>query len=380
MKIGVPKEIARGERRVALVPDVVKKLLKGGGVEVVIEQGAGLEAGFTDEAYEEVGAKIEPDFKAVWQSDIVLKVQKPGEREDGTDEISLLKAGALLIGYLNPLFEPKRMQALAEQKVTAFAMEAIPRTTRAQSMDALSSQANIAGYKAVLMAADRLPKLMPMLMTAAGTIKPARVLVVGAGVAGLQAIATARRLGAVVEAYDAREVVKEQVKSLGAKFVDIDIGEKAEGEGGYARELSEEAQKRQRDKLGQVAREMDIVITTAAVPGRRAPLLIRRDAVEAMKPGAVIVDMAAATGGNVEGSKPDEAVTIGHVTVLGPTNLPAELPFDASQMYARNVAELLGLMLKEGKLEIDFEDDILAAACITKDGEIRHPKVKEALA
>lgn len=378
MKIGVPKEITPGERRVAITPDVVKKLKKGD-VEIVVEKDAGLEAGFPDAAFEQVGAKIEADVKAVWQSDIVLKVQKPGERPDGTDEISLMKEGSLYISFLNPLFEPKRMKAIADRKVTAFSMEMVPRTTRAQSMDALSSQANIAGYKAVLMAADRLPKIMPMLMTAAGTIKPARVLIIGAGVAGLQAIATARRLGAVVEAYDAREVVKEQVKSLGAKFVDIDIGEKAEGEGGYARELSEEAKARQREKLGLVAKECDIVITTAAIPGKQAPRLIERNAVEAMKHGSVIVDMAAATGGNVEGSKPDEEVKIGGATLLGPTNLPAYMPLDASQMYGRNLAELLGLMLKDGKVTIDFEDDILKAACVTKDGDIVNPRVKSAL-
>lgn len=379
MRIGVPAEVTPGERRVAIAPDVVKKLVKGGH-EVVIEAGAGLEAGFRDEELEAAGARMEPDHKAVWQADVVLKVQKPTERRDGSDELSLLREGSVYVSFLNPLFEPKRMRALAERRVTAFAMETIPRTTRAQSMDALSSQANIAGYKAAVMAADRLPKMMPMLMTAAGTIQPAKVLVVGAGVAGLQAIATARRLGAVVSAFDVRSVVKEQIQSLGAKFVEIDVGESGEGEGGYARELSEAAQQRQRDGLGKVASEMDIIITTAAIPGRQAPRLIERSAVERMRPGSVIIDMAAATGGNVEGSKPDQEIEIGGVTLFGPTNLPAAMPRDASQVYARNLYALLELVLRpEGKLEIDWNDDILAAAVITRGGEVVHGRVKEAL-
>jgi H+-translocating NAD(P) transhydrogenase subunit alpha len=378
MKIGVPKETMRGERRVAIAPDVVKKLCKSG-FEVLIEAGAGLEAGFRDADLEKAGATIEADYKRVWQADVVLKVQKPTERPDGTDELSLLREGSIYIGFLNPLLEPKRMQALAERKVTAFAMETIPRTTRAQSMDALSSQGNIAGYKAVIMAVDRLPQIMPMLMTAAGTIQPAKVLILGAGVAGLQAIATARRLGAVVLAFDVRAVVKEQVQSLGAKFVDIDVGESGEGEGGYARELSEEAQQKQRDGLGRVARDMDIIVTTAAIPGRQAPRLIEGPAVREMKQGAVIVDMAASTGGNVEGSKPDEEVVINGVTLLGPTNLPAAVPLDASQVYARNLYALLELMAKQGKLEINWEDDILAAAVVCKGGEVVHERVKTAL-
>lgn len=379
MRIGVPAEVTPGERRVAIAPDVVKKLVKGGN-EVVVEQGAGAQAGFRDEDLAAAGATIESDYKAVWHADVVLKVAKPTERKDGTDELSLLREGSLYVSFLNPLFEPKRMKALADRKVTAFAMETVPRTTRAQSMDALSSQANIAGYKAVVLAADRLPKMMPMLMTAAGTIQPAKVLIVGAGVAGLQAIATARRLGAVVSAFDVRSVVKEQIQSLGAKFVEIDVGESGEGEGGYARELSEAAQQRQRDALGKVASDMDIIITTAAIPGRTAPRLIERPAVEKMRQGSIVVDMAAATGGNVEGSKPDQEVTVHGVTLLGPTNLPALMPRDASQVYARNLFALLELVLKpEGKLEIDWEDDILAAAVVTRGGEVVHPRVKDAL-
>ncbi|MFZ9888769.1 MAG: Re/Si-specific NAD(P)(+) transhydrogenase subunit alpha [Myxococcota bacterium] len=380
MRIGVPAETARGERRVAIAPDVIKKLVKGGN-QVLVESQAGFGAGFSDEDFIGAGAEVTEDFKRVWAADIVLKVQKPGERSDGTDELSLLREGSVFVSFLNPLFEPRRMQLLAERKVVAFAMETIPRTTRAQSMDALSSQANIAGYKAVLKAADRLPKLMPMLMTAAGTIQPAKVFILGAGVAGLQAIATARRLGAVVSAFDVRSAVKEQIQSLGAKFVEIDVGESGEGEGGYARQLSEIAQQRQRDGLGKIAADMDIILTTAAIPGQKAPRLIERAAVEKMRPGTVIIDMAASTGGNVEGAMPDEEVTIGGATLLGPTNLPAEMPRDASQVYARNLYALLELMLKpEGKLEIDWNDDILAAAVICREGELVHPRVKDALA
>jgi NAD(P) transhydrogenase subunit alpha len=380
MRIGIPKEITPGEYRVAMAPDVVKKLVASGN-SVVLERGAGLAAAFRDSDFEAAGATIEDDHKKVWASDIVLKVAKPTEHADGTDELSLLAEGCLYVSFLNPLVEAKRMVQMAESKATVFAMETIPRTTRAQSMDALSSQANIAGYKAVLMAANELPSIMPMLMTAAGTIRPAKCLVLGAGVAGPQAIATAKRLGAVVSAFDVRPVVKEQVQSLGAKFVEIDLGESGEGEGGYAKQLSEEAQERQRDALGKIAAEQDIIITTAAIPGRAAPRLIKGDAVAKMKQGAVIVDMAAASGGNVEGSKPDERiVTDNGVVIFGPTNLPAAMPQDTSQVYARNLLSLLDLMLKEeGKLEIDWEDDILNVAVIAKGGEVVHERVKKAL-
>ena len=271
------------------------------------------------------------------------------------------------------------MLKVAASKVTSFSMDAVPRTTRAQAMDALSSQANIAGYKAVLKAADCLPKLMPMLMTAAGTIQPAKALIIGAGVAGLQAIATARRLGAAVQAFDVRAATEEQVQSLGAKFVKIDTGESGEGTGGYARELSPEAQEIQRQKLGVVASGIDLIISTAAIPGRRAPILIKADAVAKMRHGTVIVDMAAATGGNVEGSQPDQVVEKDGVIIFGPTNLPAEMPLDASKMYAKNITTLLGLMAKEGKIEIDWEDDILAEAVITRGGEVVHAKTKALL-
>lgn len=375
MKIAVAKETLKGERRVALTPDVAKKLVKEG-FDVVIESDAGVAAGFPDEMYMDEGVKIEGSpGAALMDAGVVLRINKPTE-----DEIDLFPEGAIVIGFFQPLFDPQLMTKVAARKVTSFSMDAVPRTTRAQSMDALSSQANIAGYKAVLKAADRLPKLMPMLMTAAGTIQPAKALIVGAGVAGLQAIATARRLGAAVSAFDVRAATEEQVQSLGAKFVKIDTGESGEGTGGYARELSAEAQEIQRQKLGQVATGMDLVITTAAIPGRKAPVLIKADAVAKMRHGTVIVDMAAATGGNVEGSLPDEIVERDGVTIFGPTNLPAEMPLDASKMYAKNVTTLLGLMTKEGAIEIDWEDDILAAAVITRDGDVVHEKTKALLA
>jgi NAD(P) transhydrogenase subunit alpha len=380
VKLAVPKEIQPGERRVAITPDVAKKLIKDG-LDVVVEKNAGLESGYRDADYQAVGAKIAATAKETYAgANIVLKLNKLQKMPDGTDELSLLDAGTLYISFLAPLFEPRRMKEIAERKVLSFSMDAVPRTSRAQTMDALSSQANIAGYKAVLMAADRLPKLMPMLMTAAGTISPAKVFVLGAGVAGLQAIATARRLGAVVSAFDVRSAVKEQVKSLGSKFVEIDVGESGEGEGGYARELSETAKQVQRDKLGEVAKDMDIIITTAAIPGRQAPRLIEKNAVEKMRSGSIIVDLAASTGGNVEGALPDQEVNVNGVFILGPTNLAAAMPKDASQMYAKNVTALLGLMIKDKAIAIDWADDILAASVITRDGEIVHAKTKELVA
>jgi len=375
MKIAVTTESLANEKRVAITPDVAKKLVADGH-EVRVQKGAGVQAGFVDAAYDKVGCKLVDDEKAAWDgAEVLLRINKPTD-----DEIAAFPEGCMLISFLAPLFEPKQMQKIAERKILSFSMDAVPRTTRAQSMDALSSQANLAGYKAVLMASMQMPKIMPMLMTAAGTIQPAKVLVIGAGVAGLSAIATARRLGAAVSAFDVRAVVEEQVKSLGAKFVKIDTGESGEGQGGYAKQLSEKAQEIQRQKLGDVAKMMDIVITTAAIPGRAAPRLIERDAIEAMRPGSVIVDMAAATGGNVDGSKPDETVDIEGTTIFGPTNLAAEVPLDASQMYAKNITTLLALMVgEEAKMEIDWEDDILVGCCITRDGEIVHDRTKEAL-
>ncbi len=352
MKVGVPKETAQGERRVALVPDLVSKL---DGIEVVVEQGAGSAASFTDDAFTEAGASIGDP----WAADLVAKVRKPSD-----DEVNRLRDGQVLIGFLQPLTDKEGIERLASRGVTAFAMESIPRITRAQSMDALSSQATVSGYKAVVLAADRLPKFLPMLVTAAGTVVPAKVLVIGAGVAGLQAIATARRLGAVVSGFDVRPVVKEQVESLGAKFLELGVvGE--ETEGGYARELSEEEQRRQQEELEARIGDFDVVVTTALIPGRPAPKLIPQSAIESMRPGSVIIDLAAEAGGNADLTRPDEDVTHNGVTIIGPTNLPSSMPYHASQLYARNVTALVNHLAPEGELALDFEDEITAGACVT---------------
>ena len=357
MKVGVPRETAAGERRVALVPELVSKL---DGIEVVVEQGAGEAASFTDAAFTEAGAAIGDP----WAADLVAKVRKPSD-----DEVGKLRDGQVLIGFLQPLTDQEGIERLASRGVTAFAMESIPRITRAQSMDALSSQATVSGYKAVVLAADRLPKFLPMLVTAAGTVVPARVLVIGAGVAGLQAIATARRLGAVVSGFDVRPVVKEQVESLGATFLELGVvGE--ETEGGYARELSEEEQRRQQEELEARIGDFDVVVTTALIPGRPAPKLIPQSAIESMRPGSVIVDLAAEAGGNADLTKADEEVTHNGVTILGPTNLPSSMPYHASQLYARNVSALVNHLAPEGELELDFEDEITAGSCVTRKEEV----------
>ena len=357
MKVGVPKETAEGERRVALVPDLVSKL---DGIEVVVEQGAGAAASFTDDAFTEAGAAIGDP----WAADLVAKVRKPSD-----DEVNRLRGGQVLIGFLQPLTDQAGVERLATRGVTAFAMESIPRITRAQSMDALSSQATVSGYKAVILAADRLPKFLPMLVTAAGTVVPAKVLVIGAGVAGLQAIATARRLGAVVSGFDVRPVVKEQVESLGAKFLDLSVvGE--ETEGGYARELSEDEQLRQQEELEARIGDFDVVVTTALIPGRPAPKLIPQSAIESMRPGSVIIDLAAEAGGNADLTRPDEEVTHNGVTIIGPTNLPSSMPYHASQLYARNVTALVNHLAPEGELALDFEDEITAGACVTRKEEV----------
>jgi NAD(P) transhydrogenase subunit alpha len=357
MKVGVPKETAQGERRVALVPDLVSKL---DGIEVVVEQGAGSAASFTDDAFTEAGASIGDP----WAADLVAKVRKPSD-----DEVGKLRDGQVLIGFLQPLTDKEGIERLASRGVTAFAMESIPRITRAQSMDALSSQATVSGYKAVVLAADRLPKFLPMLVTAAGTVVPAKVLVIGAGVAGLQAIATARRLGAVVSGFDVRPVVKEQVESLGAKFLELGVvGE--ETEGGYARELSEEEQRRQQEELETRIGNFDVVVTTALIPGRPAPKLIPQSAIESMRPGSVIIDLAAEAGGNADLTRPDEDVTHNGVTIIGPTNLPSSMPYHASQLYARNVTALVNHLAPEGELALDFEDEITAGACVTRKEEV----------
>jgi H+-translocating NAD(P) transhydrogenase subunit alpha len=372
MKVSVPKETAERERRVALVPDVVERLGQQQ-VDVAVEPGAGGAAHHPDSEYEEAGAEVAEG--AGLSGEVVAKVAPPS-----SEEIGRLKEGAVLIGFLQPLTATDTVRALAEAGVTSFAMEAIPRITRAQSMDALSSQATVAGYRAALLAAEELGRFLPMLTTAAGTIRPATVMVLGAGVAGLQAIATSRRLGAVVQAFDVRAAVKEQIESLGARFLELDLGlEDAEAAGGYARQLTEEEQQRQRELLADAIAQVDAVISTAAVPGRPAPLLVIEDAVKRMKPGSVIIDLAAETGGNCELTEPGETVVKHDVTIAGPLNLPSAMPDHASQLYARNIQSLLELMVsEEGALELDFEDEIIAGACITRDGEIVHEGAKQA--
>ena len=374
VKVSVPKETAERERRVALVPEVVQKLTAGG-LEVAVEPGAGAAAHHPDSHYEEAGATVSEG--AGLSGEVVAKVAPPS-----AEEIGRLGRDSVVIGFLQPLTAGDTARGLAEAGVTSFAMEAIPRITRAQSMDALSSQATVAGYRAALIAAEELPRFLPMLTTAAGTVRPATVLVLGAGVAGLQAIATARRLGAVVQAFDVRSAVKEQIESLGARFLEIDLGlEDAETAGGYARPLTEEEQQRQRELLADAIEKVDAVISTAAVPGRPAPLLVIEDAVRRMKPGSVIVDLAAETGGNCELTEAGRSVVKNDVTIVGPLNLPSEMPDHASQLYARNVQSLLGLMVDdEGALNLDFEDEIIAGACITRGGEIVHEGARNAAA
>jgi H+-translocating NAD(P) transhydrogenase subunit alpha len=369
VNVSVPKETASGERRVALVPEVVERLARGD-VEVTLESGAGESASHPDAAYEGAGASIGDGFAGP----VVAKVAPPS-----TEEIGRLARGSVLIGFLAPLTAHDTVRALAEAGVTSFAMEAIPRVTRAQSMDALSSQATVGGYRAALICAQELPRFFPMLTTAAGTVRPAKVLVLGAGVAGLQAIATSRRLGAVVSAFDVRSAVKEQIESLGARFLELDMGlEDAEAAGGYARQLTEEEQAKQRDLLAEEIGKVDGVISTAAVPGRRAPLLVTEQAVKNMKPGSVIVDLAAESGGNCELTSPGETIVREDVTIAGPTNLPSTMADHASSLYARNVQSLLELMVADGELSLDFEDEIIKGACITHEGEIVHEGAREA--
>jgi NAD(P) transhydrogenase subunit alpha len=371
VKIGVPVETLSGERRVALVPDVAAKLVAAG-FEIVVQAGAGQPASFADDAYRDAGAGVEPDRKAVLgAADVVLKVQPPTE-----DDVRLLRRGAATISFLQPATQGAVIEALAQQGVTSFSLELLPRISRAQSMDALSSQGSLAGYKGVLMAANRLGKFFPMLMTAAGTIPPARVLVLGAGVAGLQAIATARRLGAVVEAYDVRPAVKEEVKSLGATFLELEL-EAQEGQGGYAREQSEDFLAKQRELLTARVAAADVVVTTAAIPGRRAPLLVTAEMVSGMRAGSVIVDLASDTGGNCEVTRPGEVIEIGGVWIDGTTNVPSTLPLHASQLYSRNVANLLQHLAPEGTLKMDFEDEITKGCCVTHGGEIVSERARQ---
>jgi NAD(P) transhydrogenase subunit alpha len=372
MRVAVPTETAEGERRVALVPDVVRRL-GAKGLEVLVQEGAGAGAMIPDAAFADAGAQLSGDPKAIWGADVVVKVAPPS-----AEEIGQLAAGSLLVGFLAPLTSPETTRALAAAKATAFAMESIPRISRAQSMDALSSQSNVAGYRAALLGAEHIGRFFPMLMTAAGTIPPAKVLVLGAGVAGLQALATARRLGAQTTGYDVRPEVAEQVRSLGASF--LDLGVEAAGEGGYARELTDEERAQQQQALTDAIKGFDVVITTALVPGRPAPKLVTAEAVEGMKPGSVIIDLAGESGGNAELTEPGETIVTHDVTIVSPLNLPASMPEHASQLYGRNVQALLELFVDdEGKLALDWDDEIIAGACITRDGEIVNAGAKSAV-
>ncbi|MDQ6607126.1 MAG: Re/Si-specific NAD(P)(+) transhydrogenase subunit alpha [Actinomycetota bacterium] len=399
MKIGVPKETAAGERRVAMVPEVVRKLTGGpageaagtadgapGSHQVLVVRGAGDGALIPDSAYEEAGARLIDDAGEAFGCDVVVKVAPPS-----AEETALLGSESVLIGFLQPLTNGAGISAIAQTGATSFALEAVPRISRAQSMDALSSQANISGYRSALIGAQELGRFYPMLMTAAGTIRPATVLVLGAGVAGLQAIATARRLGAVVQGFDVRAAVKEQVESLGAKFLEFDLGGDLEGTGGYAKELTPEQQARQQELMAEAIGKVDVVITTALVPGRRAPILVTKEAVEQMKPGSVIVDLAGEAGGNCELSQPGETVIKHGVKILAPLNVPSTLAEHASALYARNIQALLELMIGAptdgpdgrpvvGELKLDFDDEVIAGACITRGGEIVHQGAKAAAA
>jgi NAD(P) transhydrogenase subunit alpha len=371
VKVAVPAETEAAERRVALIPETAGKLVQAG-LEVWVQAGAGAKATFSDKAYEDAGARVESDGARLFQgADVVLEVQPPTQAE-----VKLLPEGCVLISFLQPATQAKIVTALARRKVTAFGLEMLPRISRAQSMDALSSQASLAGYKAVLIAAARLGKFFPMLMTAAGTIAPAHVLVLGAGVAGLQAIATARRLGAVVESYDVRPAVKEEVQSLGAKFIELEL-EAQEGTGGYAREQSDEFLRKQRELIGEHVAAADVVITTAAVPGRRAPLLVTGDMVKRMRPGSVIVDLAAESGGNVELTEAGKEVEVDGVVIVGTRNVPSTLPVHASQLYSRNVYNLLVHLLKDGKIALDFEDEITRETCVTHDGQVVNERAEK---
>jgi NAD(P) transhydrogenase subunit alpha len=371
IKIGVLSETLQGERRVALVPDVAAKLTASG-LEVVVEMGAGEQAGFTDDAYRNAGVAIEANRHALLgRADVVLSVQPPR-----LEDVAHLRVGAITMSFLQPTTQGTIIEALATCGVTAFSLDLMPRISRAQSMDVLSSQASLAGYKAVLMAANRLGKFFPMLMTAAGTIPPAHVLVLGAGVAGLQAIATARRLGAVVEAYDVRLAAKEEVKSLGAMFLECKL-QAQEGTGGYAREQSEEFLTKQRELLTEHVAAADVVITTAAVPGRRAPLLVTALMVKGMRRGSVIVDLAAETGGNCEVTQPGQVVEVDGVWVDGTTNVPSTMALHASQLYARNVTHLLQHLISNGKVKLDFEDEITKGCCVTHDGQVVNERVRQ---
>ena len=371
--VSVPRETAPGERRVASTPEVVQRLTKAG-VEVRVQSGAGSSAFYTDDAFTKAGAKIVGERRdVIAAADVLLKVQPPS-----VEEVGWMKPGAVVVGFMNPTRALDSVASLRDRKLTAFSMELVPRITRAQVMDALSSQANVAGYESVLLGAEACPKYFPMLTTAAGTVRPAKVLIMGAGVAGLQAIATARRLGAIVEAYDVRREAGEQVRSLGAKFLELEID--AKGSGGYARELTAEEKVKQQALVSQAVADADVAITTANVPGRKAPRLIDKDMVGRMRPGSVIVDLAAESGGNCELTRPGETVETGGVTILGPLNLPSRLAFHSSQLYAKNLQAFLELLIgKDGKLVTSYADEILAASVLVTQGEVKYAPTRDLL-
>ncbi len=380
MIVGIPKETYPGESRVAIVPATIPSLQKAGFV-VHVESGAGVNAGFPDKLYEDQGAVMTGRAEVFEKSDVLLQIRVVGTNpETDSDDVGALKEGQIIIGLIDALTNADAVKSLASSKVKSFALELVPRITRAQAMDVLSSQANIAGYKAALVAADSMPRIFPMMMTAAGTITPARVLVIGAGVAGLQAIATCNRLGAIVSAYDIRPAVKEQVQSLGAKFVELelDTGE-AEDKGGYAKAMDEEFYRKQRELMAKVVAENDAVISTAAIPGKKAPILITEEMVTGMKPGSVIVDLAAESGGNCEATVAGETVDKNGVKIIGPVNVPSTVPYHASQMYAKNISNLLLLMVKDEELNIDLEDEILKDSLVTDGGSVVNDRVKESL-
>ena len=380
MIVGIARETFAGESRVALVPASVAPLVKVG-CEVLVEEGSGAQAGFPDTLYEDKGAKIVGREELFRLADVVFQIRGPGADPEGAAAVlALTKKGQTLVGMQDPLSNPEGVKAMAAQGVTAFSLEMVPRITRAQSMDVLSSMATVAGYQAVLESAIHLPKLFPMLMTAAGTLAPAKVFVVGVGVAGLQAIATAKRLGAVVEAYDVRPAVKDQVLSVGAKFVEFDLEtEGAEDKGGYAKEQSEEFLRRQKEQMKAVVARNDVVITTAAIPGRKSPVLVTEEMVEEMAPGSVIMDLAAERGGTCELTRADQVVHAHGVTILGPTDLVSRKPYHASQMFSKNVVTFLQGMIKEGKLNIDLEDEVIRETMATHEGEVTNTKIREAL-
>ena len=374
MKLGILRETLHGENRVAITPDVAKKLKKRN-INIILQKSAGNLAGYSDLDYQNNGVEIvETQSDVIKNSDIICSINNINFYTNKKISASNLKNKAY-IAFLNPLVDLDNVKALSNSGLTSFSMELIPRTSRAQSMDALSSQANLAGYKSVILAVNTIKKVIPMLMTAAGTIPPAKILILGAGVAGLQAIATAKRMGAVVHAYDIRSEVKEQIESLGARFVKIKLSESGEGEGGYAKALTEESAQLQREKLGDFASDMDIIISTAQIPGRKAPLLLNKSCITKMRKGSILVDLAASSGGNIESSQVDKIVNENGVLLLGPSNLPSELAYNASSLYAQNISSFLEILIKDDKLNIDFNDDIIEGSCITYENSIKNSRV-----